>query len=166
MKKKKKRGLSWLLSALLGFVCALALGALFYGTMVYQLAGEPGAEQAAAAGNGLLLALPAALIEEQAQDVESGGEICRVTMRTYALADGGGALAVSAAPAAYFETLSAQGFLPRLVTGFTLAGLDAVCFERGETLLLAARSGDYAYMLRADTDEQTLYALGAGAELK
>ena len=38
--KRKKSRLAGALTALLGFVCALILGALFYGTMVYQLAGE------------------------------------------------------------------------------------------------------------------------------
>lgn len=43
MSGKKKRS-RWIgaLAALLGVVCALILCALFYGTMVYQLAGESG----------------------------------------------------------------------------------------------------------------------------
>ena len=164
MKKKKKHGLMRAFSALLGLACALVLGALFYGTMVYQLAGEEGAHRADTAG--ALLALSVPLEKEETQEGVFGGQLCRVTTRTYALDSGKKALAVTASPAAYFEHLSAEGFVPQLVTGFTLAGLDAICMKQGDRSLLAARSGGYVYLLEAAADEQTLYALGAGAVLE
>ena len=180
MKKKKKRGLSRILSALLGFACALILGALFYGTMVYQLAGEAGAKavmQAPApvpldlgksAGElfpGPLLSLDAQLIDERAQDEMYGGESCRVVSRTY---DVGGvkATAISAYPAVSLEKLAAEGFVPQLVTGFSLAGLDAVYERRGETGVLATQNGQLAYFLEAQADDQMLYTLGADAFLE
>ena len=148
--------------------------------MVYQLAGETDAKAAVHtrtpaplepgknAGElfpGPLLSLDAQLIDERAQDVIYGGETCRVVSRTY---DVGGvkATAVSAYPAVSFEKLAAEGFVPQLVTGFSLAGLDAVCERRGEDGLLAAKDGQLAYFLQAQADDQTLYALGAGAFLE
>lgn len=180
MKRNKKRGLKWLFSVLLGFCCALVLGALFYGAMVYQLSGEenvrahgpsaspaplePGAS-AQALFPGQLLSLKGTLESEQVQDLEYGKEICRVVRRTYALPSGMKAQAISAVPATFFEYLAVQGYVPQLVTGYTLAGLDAV-YERGEELsALAARSGECVYILEADIDGQGLYALGAQATL-
>ena len=159
MKKKKRSGCLWALSMALGFVCALVLGALFYGTMLYQLSAQdagrtieehvtpaPLDAQASAAQlfPGPLLSLGAELKEERAADETFGGQICRVIYRTYALEDGSEALALSAAPAAYFERLSREGFKPELITGFTLAGLDAVCYTLGGQKLLAAREGGRA----------------------
>ncbi len=164
MKKKKKHGLMRALSALLGFACALVLGALFYGTMVYQLAGEDSVQESSVPG--AVLTLPAQLKSEETREIICGGQLCQVITRTYALDDGEKAMAVTASPAAYFEHLSAEGFVPQLVTGFTLAGLDAICMKRGDRSLLAARSGEYVYLLEAAADEQTLYALGAGAVLE
>ena len=182
MKKKKKRGPEWVLATLLGLICALVLGALFYGTMVYQLAGE-GTARAAQPQNtpaplqegqsahtlfpGALLALSGGeLIQERAQDVQVGGESCRVMTRVYVLSDGTQIEAVSAVPAAYMERLAAEGWRPQLITGFTLAGLDAVYERLDDTALLAARDGGCVYMLRGEIDEQALYALGAGAVLE
>lgn len=164
MKKKKKRGLIRLLSALAGFACALVLGALFYGTMVYQLAGESDAK--AVNAGGALLALSAPLEKEETQEISVGGQLCRVVTRTYLLDGGIRAEAISATPAAYFERLAEEGFVPQLVTGFSLAGLDAVCERRGEEGVLAAREGDYVYLLKVRADDQVLYALGAGAALE
>ena len=64
------------------------------------------------------------------------------------------------------ERLSEEKWTAQLVTGFTLAGLDAVYSVRGEEGLLSARAGDRIYMLRAPVDEQALYVLGAGAYLE
>ena len=164
MKKKKRRGLLWMVSALLGFACALVLGALFYGAMVYQLSGEEGS--GAAVRPGTLLAIEASLVKEETQEIEVAAQACRAVVRTYALENGETAQAVSASPAAYFELLALEGFSPRLVTGFTLAGLDAVYYTAGERMLLAARSGEMVYLLQAQADEQTLYALGASAILE
>ena len=63
MSGKKKRS-RWIgaLAALLGVVCALILCALFYGTMVYQLAGESGEDAAPAGGT---LALSAGTLEDE-----------------------------------------------------------------------------------------------------
>lgn len=180
MKKRKKRGAARLFSALLGFVCALILGALFYGTMAYQLAGEEGAKERTAAVSpaslepgksakelfpGQLLSLDAQLVEERARDIAYGGETCREVVRVYEVS-GLRVTAVSAAPSAYLARLAAEGFAPQLVTGFSLAGLDAVYERQGETGLLAAQDGGFVYLLLAQADEQTLYALGAGAVLE
>lgn len=178
MKKKKKRGITWMISVLLGFVCALVLGALFYGTMVYQLgvkdapARAPQAtaapldltKDAASLFPGPLLSLPGEVKEEAVRDEMRGGENCRVVTRTY-LIEGMPVTAVSAVPAAYLAVLAEEGFVPELIAGFTLAGLDAVCERKGETSLLAAREGERIYLLYAQADEQALYALGAAAEL-
>ena len=151
----------------LGFACALILGALFYGTMVYQLSGENArAAQSAldAPLRALSLAMP--LEEEHAAQEVVGGRMCSVTYRTYVREDGKKALAISAQGAAYFERLSQEGWTPLLITGFTLAGLDAVCYVRGEDSMLAARQGECVYLLMAQADEQELYALGAAAALE
>lgn len=167
MKRRKRRGLKWAFSMLLGFICALVLGALFYGTMAYQLAGGDGGQaQSLPAGEMAILALPAELTHEQTYEAEYGGALCRIVERTYRLENGGQASALSASPAAYLERLSREGWTPKLVTGFTLAGLDAVLEEKDGELLLAAIGGDAAYIIKAGSDEQTLYALGAQAALE
>lgn len=181
MKKRKKRGLAWLLSVLLGFVCALVLGVLFYAAMVYQLSGERSGQEMAKAEvlpplvqgadvktlfPGRLLTLEGTLTGEQAQDIVYAGEVCRVITRTYTMSDGAEAAAVSATPAAYFERMAQEGWTPQLITGFTLAGLDAVCEQRGEQSILAAQQGTCVYVLQTQADEQRLYALGAGAVLE
>ena len=120
--KRRRSRVAGALTGLLGFACALMLGALFYGTMVYQLAGERGTVSrtpsraetspaplaqdmtAQALFPGALLALDPATAQETgatAQDVSVGGRNCRVVTRSYTLADGSTAHAVSATPAAY-----------------------------------------------------------------
>ena len=154
---------------LLGLFCALVLGGVFYGAMAYQLLGE---EQLAAArvqpaSEGALLAIAdAQLLSEQTEQLEMGGETCTVTVRVYEAQDGCRIEAVSASPAAYIERLSQEGWTPQLVTGYTLAGMEAVCSRRGEECMLSARADDRIYMLRAAMDEQALYTLGAGAALE
>ena len=180
--RKKRSRLLGGLTAVLGLACALVLGALFYGSMVYQHAGErpeagarltqtPAPLLAAADGAaqfpGAALALSeGTLIRETAEDARVGGEVCRVLTRTYQLADGTRAQAVSAAPAIYLEWLPQEGFAPQLITGFVVAGMDAVCEMRGEEMALAARDGDFVYLVLAAVQEQTMYALGAGASLE
>lgn len=165
-----KNGKKWMQSAiglLIGLACALALGAAFYGVMAYQLADGQQDEHAQAASQGALLALAdVELAGEQTAAQEMGGESCTVTTRIYRTGDGLEIEAVSASPAAYAERLSKEKWAAQLVTGFTLAGLDAVYSVRGEERMLSAREGDRIYMLRAPVDEQALYVLGAGAYLE
>lgn len=185
--KRKKHALAGAFSALIGLLCAAVLGVLFYGTMVYQLAGEQGAQARAQARlsespaplaqgvpasslfPGALLALDSELATETgaaAQDVRVGGQSCRVITRSYELADGSQAIAISAAPAAYLERLAEADVRMQLITGFVLAGMDALYATRGDTAILAARDGDFVYMIEAQANEQALYALGAGASLE
>lgn len=182
--RKKSGRLTALAMGLLGLVCALVLFVIFYGTMVYQLSGEEGggAQRARLASSpgplvqgapastqfpGALLALgEGALVEERIEETRAGGELCRVVTRRYELAGGGEALAVSAVPAAYLERLSEERFEPQLITGFVLAGMDAVYEVRGDEALLVGRDGEFVYLLRASVGEQEIYALGAGAELE
>ena len=180
MKKKRKNPLLRALSMALGFVCALVLGALFYGAMVYQLGGEGGetarvlaspapladGQSAKALFPGALLALKGELLDETVTDEPCGGTVCRVVTRTYVLPDGVTATAVSAYGAAILSRLADEGFVPQLITGFSLAGLDAVCEQKDRRSILAARSGNCVYLLEAQADEPTLYALGAGAALE
>lgn len=176
MKKRKRNGLLRALLAVLGFVCALVLGAVFYGTMVYQLGGEetirtqavltiPAQTTAQTTFPGALLSVPGEMQAETVREETWGGEICCVVERTY-LMDGVQVTAVSAAPAAYLARLAEEGFSPQLMTGFSLAGLDAICEKQGERSVLVAREGDCVYLLMAQTDDQTLYALGAAATLE
>ena len=163
MKKRKRSALAWIVSMLLGFVCAVVLGAVFYGTMVYQLAGESGAQRQNLSG---VLALDAVPEKEETLEEIFGGEVCSVVKRTYVLDGGLHVQAVTASPAIYFERIAQEGFVPQLVTGFSLAGMDAILQRNGETGLLAAGNGERAYLLIAEADDQTLYALGAGALLE
>ena len=162
MKAKKKRNrLVGTLVTLLGAVCALILCAVFYGTMVYQLAGETGEETPAATGT---LALNAGTpVDESRESVRMGGKICDVLTRTYQLEDGTQAQAVTAGPAAYIERLKAEDWQAQLITGFAIGSLDAVYAVSGEKAMLCARSGDRVYMILAQADESALYALGANA---
>lgn len=179
--KRKKSRVAGALTALLGFVCALILGALFYGTMVYQLSGEEsattaqaataqpgaGAQAGGAVFPGRLLALgEGVLTDEQAAEETVDGVRCTVVTRVYTLGDGTRVSAVSASPAAYMARLAGLGFTPQLVTGFAMAELDAVCEARGQELLLAAREGDCVYFIAAEASEQTMLALGASAVLE
>lgn len=164
--KKKRISLSSVISALIGMACALVLAAAFYGTMAYQLADgtDRAVPQEEAAG---LLALPEAqLISEHTEQQETGGQLCTVTTRVYQLSDGEQARAVSASPAAYITRLADEKWTAQPMTGFTLAGLDAVYSVRGDEGVLSARSGERIYMLHAAADEQVMYILGAGACLE
>jgi len=157
------------IGALIGLACALVLGAVFFGVMAYQLAdGEPkGAQGVQAAGADALLAVPdVKLIAEQTVTEEMGVESCMVTVRIYRTDDGLEIEALSASPAAYAQRLSKEKWTAQLVTGFTLAGLEAVYSVRGEEGMLSARDGDRIYMLRAPVDEQALYVLGTQAFLE
>lgn len=166
MKKKRK----WLQSAtemLIGLAFALALGAVFYGAMAYQLGSDTQEEMHQSAPEGALLSLPDAELRfEQTVQQEMGGEICTVTVRRYHAHDGVEIEAVSAEPASYVERLAREGWTAQPVTGFSLAGLDAVYSVRGEEGVLSARNGERIYMLRAAADEQRLYTLGASAYLE
>ena len=179
--RRKKNRAAGALTVLLGFVCALILGALFYGTMVYQLAGgedaapaqagtaQPGtgAQVSGVAFPGRLLALgEGVLTDEQAAEETVEGVRCTVVMRVYELGDGTRVSAVSASPAAYMARLAELGYVPQLVTGFAMADLSAVCEARGQELLLAAREGDCVYFIAAEASEQAMAALGASAVLE
>lgn len=182
--RKKQTWLAQALVALAGFLCALVLGGVFYATMVYQLAGESTEGQAASAQPaaiaplsqaesvqaqfpGPLLAISGGtLLLEQAQDVDVGGVRCRVVTRTYALADDRRVQAVSATPAAYLERLSAENWQAQLITGFVVGDMEAVYTLSGTRGMLSARDGAYIYMIEAEVDEQTLYALGTAAYLE
>ena len=167
--KKKRNWLSGAIGMLIGVVCALVLAAVFYGAMAYQLAdGTLHSEnQASAHASGTVLAIAdAQLISEQTQQQEAGGTVCTVITRRYESGSGLEIEAVSADNAAYIARLSDEGWTAQLITGFTLAGLDAVYSVREQEGLLCARDGQRIYMLRAQADEQTIYALGAGASLE
>lgn len=178
--KRKRSRVAGALAALLGFVCALILGALFYGTMVYQLAGEEdagpvreeaqpdsGAQAGGVAFPGRLLALgEGELTQEHTAEETVDGVRCTVVERVYTLGDGTRVSAVSASPAAYMARLAELGYVPQLVTGFALAELGAVCEARGQERLLAAREGDCVYFIAAEASEQTMLALGASATLE
>ena len=184
--KENKKGISisGAILAAVGLCCALVLAGVFYAAMAYQLAGEDGHNGGAAAPlltpaplnqgmtaaqlyPGALLALEnAQLISERAQDAEVGGSSCRVITRVYALGDGRQAEAVSAYPAAYLERMAQENYVPQLITGFTLAGMDAVYALSGDRCALYVREGACVYALFAPADEQTAYALGAAAYLE
>ena len=170
MRGKKKNGIVIrLLVALSGLLSALLLAGMFYGTMVYQLGGEDAgatAQSAPVAPGGTLALGAGELLGEETQEVSVGGETCTVIIRAYTLPGDAGALAVTASPAAYLERLAQEDWQPQLITGFVLAGLDAVYEQKGERALLAARSGDTVYLLETEASESELYALGAGAWLE
>ena len=95
-----------------------------------------------------------------------GGAECHIVTRVYAAENGLQATAVSAVPAAYIERLSAEGWQAQLVTGFAIGETDAVYARSGENAMLCAKEGETVYMIIAQADEQTLYALGVDAETK
>lgn len=162
--KKKKKWIFGTLSLLVGAACALVLGAVFYGAMAYQLAGgETAAQTGTAQAEGTLALDGAQLVSEQTLTERHGGQDCAVLVRRYALEDGTQAEAITAQPAAYIERLSEEKWTAQLITGFVLAGMDAVYAVRGEEAMLCAREGDTVYALLSQADEQTLYALGAAA---
>ena len=161
--KRRRLTVSGVIAALLGFACALVMCALFYGAMVYQLAGEPEDVQEAAV-TGLLALSSGTLLEETTAQQEVGGALCSVTTRVYALADGAQARAITATPAAYLERLTARDVEMQLITGFVIDDLDAVYALSGNMGILAARSGDTVYMIEGAQDQQALYELGALAK--
>ena len=163
----KKRTASAILAAITGLLCAAVLGLLFYGAMVYQTPEAETPEAAQEQQEGGVLALAGAqLLGEQTAVVRCGGQNCTVLERTYLREGGAQARAITASPAAYMERLSQEGYVPQLITGFTLAGMDAVYALRGGECLLAARHGDTVYLIDAQADEQAVYALGAEAYLE
>ena len=164
--KKKKKWIASAVSLLVGAACALVLGAVFYGAMAYQLASGETAAQATEESGGRLMLGSAQLVSEQTTLERYGGQDCTVLERRYQLEDGTQAEAITAQPAAYIERLSEEKWTPQLMTGFALAGLDAVYAARGEDVMLCAREGDTVYALLTQADEQTLYALGAAAGLE
>ena len=161
--KRRRLTVSGVIAALLGFACALVMCVLFYGAMVYQLAGEPEDVQEAAV-IGLLALSSGTLLEETTAQQEVGGALCSVTTRVYALADGAQARAITATPAAYLEHLTARDVEMQLITGFVIDDLDAVYARSGNMGILAARSGDTVYMIEGPQDQQALYELGALAK--
>ena len=167
--KKRKNWLSSAMGMLVGVLCALVLAAVFYGAMAYQLADGTlhSGEQASVHGAGTVLAIAdAQLISEQMLQQEIDGAVCTVITRKYENGDGLEIEAVSADHAAYIARLSDEGWTAQLITGFTLAGMDAVYSVREQEGLLCARDAQRIYMLRAQAHEQTIYALGAGAYLE
>ena len=84
----------------------------------------------------------------------------------YLLADGTRAQAITASPAAYIERMKQEGWQAQLVTGFAIGETDAVYARSGENAMLCAKDGETVYMIIAQADEQTLYALGVDAETK
>ena len=185
MKREKKRfSLLNAISLLIGLLCALVLCGIFYAAMAYQLAGREAQQTDAQAGAaspaplsagqpaaalfpGALLALEQGAPEsEHAADVKMGGAVCRVITRVYTLDSGARIEAVSAYPAAYLERMAQEGYAPQLISGFVLAGMDAVYALSGERCALYALSGDCAYALFAPAGEETAYALGVSAYLE
>lgn len=167
MRKERQK----LLADLLGVLCALILGGVFYAVMVYQLAGEePAKRQGAAFVQGMQL--PAVVLEggtlisEEEKVVRMGGEDCRTRTRVYAFADGSQCHVISAAPAAYLERLVIEGWTPQLITGFVLDELEAVYALRGNQAILTAQDGDFVYMIETEANEQKVYALGAQARIE
>ena len=166
-----KKGRNWfgsVVAALMGTACALVLGFVFYGAMAYQLLDDDGtAQNAAVSGDNRRLALSGAqMVSEQTMISEYGGERCEAQIRMYALDDGSSAEAITAAPAAYIERLSEEGYETQLITGYVLAGMEAIYAVRGNEAMLCARAGDTVFMLRTDAGEQMTYSLGAGAYLE
>lgn len=165
--KKRKSRLTGALMSLLGAACALILCAVFYGTMVYQLADRTDGAQAKQTEPAKTLALGSGEMEGESRErVQMGGKLCDVLTRTYLLADGTRAQAITASPAAYIERMKQEGWQAQLVTGFVLGEEEAVYALRGSEGMLAARSGDAVYMLISAAQEQELYALGSQAKIE
>ena len=139
MSGKKKRS-RWIgaLAALLGVVCALILCALFYGTMVYQLAGESGEDAAPAGGT---LALSAGTLEDESrQNIRMGGKTCDVLTRTYRLEGGAQVQAVTASPAAYIGRMKEEGWQAPLITGCAIGPLTRLTPSAGKARCSARRA--------------------------
>lgn len=165
--KKRRNWFGSAIAAILGTACALVLGFVFYSAMAYQLLDEDGSVQNAAQADRRRLALSGVrLISEQTVPAQYGAQTCTALVRSYDLGGGVKAEAITASPAAYIERLSEEGYVPQLITGYTLAGLEAVYAVRGGEAVLCARSGDTIFMLRTEADERTVYSLGASAHLE
>ena len=165
--KKRKSRLTGALMALLGAACALILCAVFYGTMVYQLADRTDGAQAKQAEPAKTLALGSGEMEGESRErVQMGGKLCDVLTRTYLLADGTRAQANTTRPAGYSERMKQGARKAKLVTGFAIGETDSVYARSGENAMLCAKDGETVYMIIAQADEQTLYALGVDAETK
>lgn len=165
----EKRTGNWFgkaVSGLVGAACALVLGAIFYGAMVYQLADGDTAAAHTGAQAGMLAIRGAQLLEERTLETTYDGVRCTAAVRVYRLDDGTQAEAVTAQPAAYLSRMAQEGWTPQLITGFVLAGMDAVYSLRADEAMLACREGERVYMLRTSADEQTVYALGTAACLE
>ena len=148
--KKKPNRLTGALMALLGAACALILCAVFYGTMVYQLADRTDDAQAKQAETAKTLALGSGEMESESRErVQMGGKLCDVLTRTYLLADGTRAQAITASPAAYIERMKQEGWQAQLVTGFAIGETDAVYARSGENAMLCAKDGETVYMIIA-----------------
>jgi len=165
---KANRRKDWISSAMgmaSVLLCALVLGVVFYGAMAYQMAGERRSDmmRSAVQEDGLLALPDVQLLSQEETQQTFGGEICSVVTRVYQLEDGVQAQAVTASPAAYIERLAAQGYEAQRMTGFVLAGMDAVYSVHGMQGMLSAREGERIYLLSAPADEQMIYALGAAA---
>ena len=166
MRKKRRKNPAGLLTGALGLCCALVVGAIFYAAMAYQLAGEPEGAARQEAARGLLALDGGTLVSETQALSREGGVQCTAVARVYVLEDGTQAEAITAQPAAYIERLSEEKWTAQLMTGFALAGMDAVYAVRGEDGMLCAREGETVYALLAQADEQTLYGLGTSAGLE
>lgn len=169
----KKKNRTWWVKAVFmlpGLLCALALGALFYGAMVYQLAEGGTASDAQRTAQvqtgGRLMLEGAQLMGEQTVQERHGGQRCTVLVRRYQLEGGMQAEAITAQPAAYIERLSEEKWTPQMTTGYTLAGMEAILAVRGEETMLCARQGEMIYMLCMQGGEAQLGALGASAGLE
>lgn len=160
-KGRRKLTVSGVIAAFLSLSCAALLAALFYGVMVYQLAGEQKADVQAANGGGVLALSSGTLVGEAVTEETVGGAVCTVLTRTYALEGSIRALAITASPAAYIERLSGPEVQMELITGFVVDGLDAVYARRGTMGMLAAREGDTVYVIESTLDQQGIYELGA-----
>ena len=115
--KKRKSRLTGALMALLGAACALILCAVFYGTIVYQLADRTDGAQAKQAEPAKTLALGSGEMEGESRErVQMGGKLCDVLTRTYLLADGTRAQAITASPAAFSSRVVSSVMLPSPTT--------------------------------------------------
>ena len=161
MSGKKKRS-RWIgaLAALLGVVCALILCALFYGTMVYQLAGERRtARRRSRPSRRRRWRWGAAerWKAKAAERVRMGGKaVRRADADVPAGRTARGRRPMTASPAAYIERMKEEGWQAQLVTGFAIgaAGRDLRA-SAGENAMLCAKDGETVYMIIAQADEQT-----------
>ena len=174
--------------ALLLLVFALAGAAVFYGFMVYQSVPEEGTDTPV---SGTLSGLdPAHLlprtspvpgepvpvillqnlkyIGRQTQNGRVRDQDCTQMTDVYVLDDGRQVRAITAWPPAWLETLAGSGWVPQLITGFSIGTLPAVFYLNGSQSMLIAREDPYVYAIQVtgeDADGQTVYALGVLASV-